>query len=35
MAEAGRGALSYTLERFGKACVDLIEEFGYFLALTL
>ncbi len=35
MAEPGAGALVLALERFGKACADLIEELGYYLALTV
>ena len=35
MAEPGEGALVLALERFGKTCVALIEELGYYLALTV
>ena len=35
MAEPREGALVLALERFGKVCADLIEELGYYLALTV
>jgi len=35
MAESSRGNVVLAVERLGRACVDLVEEFGYYLALTL
>ncbi len=35
MADIQQPAWSYALERVGRACVEQLEEFGYFLALTL
>ena len=35
MAESAQGALTNLLERFGKTCLDLVEELGYYLALTI
>ena len=35
MAESSPVSLSHTLERLGRASVDLVEEFGYYLALTV
>jgi phospholipid/cholesterol/gamma-HCH transport system permease protein len=35
MAEPGQGALVVALERLGKTCIDLVEEFGYYLSLTV
>lgn len=34
MAESAQSALVHALERFGKACLDLVEELGYYLALV-
>lgn len=35
MAEGSAGPLVQSLERLGRVCVELIEEFGYYLALTI
>ena len=35
MAETRAGAVVDAVERLGKICVDLVEEFGYYLALTV
>ena len=35
MAEPGQGALTSALERIGRSCVELVEELGYYLALTI
>ncbi|MCP5202384.1 MAG: ABC transporter permease [Gammaproteobacteria bacterium] len=35
MAETPRSGIAQNLERIGRACVDLLEEFGYYFALIL
>jgi phospholipid/cholesterol/gamma-HCH transport system permease protein len=35
MAEVGQRALGSVIERFGRICVELVEEFGYYLALVV
>ena len=35
MAETRTGAVVQSVERLGKICIDLLEEFGYYLALTV
>jgi phospholipid/cholesterol/gamma-HCH transport system permease protein len=35
MAESSRGNVVLAIERLGRVCFDLIEELGYYLALTL